>query len=166
MLIDLINYFKVTLKLQINRLSIDLKDRWFFQEHNLKVFANWISSSSTVVRELNFDSERSDDKYLSQILYHIDAWDTFHIDIKTSFQFECLRYFKSENFELKSGGWFTFYNLQLVDCAFIKIMGSQLTNCNMKEYLMQWIEGNYDELRLLDVEMREVLDEEYLLDGM
>ncbi|KAF1767992.1 hypothetical protein GCK72_007953 [Caenorhabditis remanei] len=162
-LITLINYFKRTFGVGVNRLSIYLTQKNFVV---VKSVINYLNSTCTSIKDLDFQSVSAEDYYLKSILSNIDAWDTFHIDIKTSFQFECLRYFKSENFELKSGGWFTFYNLQLVDCAFIKIMGSQLTNCNMKEYLMQWIDGNFDELRHLDVEMREVRDEEYLLDGM
>ncbi|EGT37294.1 hypothetical protein CAEBREN_01532 [Caenorhabditis brenneri] len=130
---------------------------------------DWINRIQGSIASCKFlESAEQDDQQITYLLNNSNVTELFFFFIKTSenFQYTDVRQWSMDVFYVKPSKWVTRDLLLTLDCVWIGLQESKLTNQDMNIFLKHWSNGGFSKLKGARIDIDSSVNYDIALEGI
>ncbi|EFP12256.1 hypothetical protein CRE_04203 [Caenorhabditis remanei] len=130
--------------------------------------AEWISKSQKSIQAIHCDFTQQVDTNLDFLLGNFNYTHILSLHVKPSEHYRPAKMpnFQVDNLHILYSFWIKQDHLLTMNCNYIALQDSKLTNQDLNVFVKHWIAGGCSQLKKLDVDVKEPIDIEVVLGGV
>ncbi|CAL2037979.1 unnamed protein product [Caenorhabditis brenneri] len=122
----------------------------------IRTFLDYAMTRQNSIDYCYVECEQTSEEQIRNILDVCDFAESFFMLVHPSEDFQRQFIFENGSITLMNAFWFNLDNLFNINCRVCRFWGTKLTSAQMNQYLKRWIDGSFEKLERLSIEMEDI----------